>query len=68
MPNKLPYKVECRSTQSFFELIAAFNCESAAMGYAKGCLESNSEFEYRVLKNRKVIAKTVRRATWVTEQ
>jgi hypothetical protein len=52
---KLTYKVECKSTYVFFELIAAFNCESAAVGYAGECAESNPSFHYRVMKGRRVV-------------
>jgi len=44
----LPYVVECKSTQAFFEPIAAFNCRQAADGYAGECSTANPSFTYRV--------------------
>lgn len=52
---KLPYKVECRSSLPFFELIAAFDCEPPAHHYAADCKKTNPAFEYRVVKGSKVI-------------
>lgn len=52
---KLPYKVECKSSYPFFELIAAFDCEQAAKAYSEECARLNVRYQYRVLKNRKVL-------------
>lgn len=46
---KLPFKVECKSSYPFFELIAAFDCESAARAYAKDCAAANPKYAYKVL-------------------
>lgn len=55
----LPYRVECKSSYPFYELIAAFNVEAAAIGYTDECATANADttYEYRVTKNGKVIAK-----------
>lgn len=50
---KLPYKVECKSSLPFFELIAAFDCEQAAKAYAEECERVNRRFQYRVTKGSK---------------
>lgn len=50
MSTKLPYIVECRFGRPFFEVIAAFNCESAAKGYATDCQVANEALDYRVVK------------------
>jgi hypothetical protein len=50
----LPYKVECKSSYPFYELIAAFDCQAAAIGYASQCGAANSDFAYRVMKGRRV--------------
>lgn len=52
---KLPYKVECKSSYPFFELIAAFDCEQPALHYAANCQKTNPINEYRVLKGSKVV-------------
>jgi hypothetical protein len=54
--NKLPYVVECKSTYPFFETIAAFNVDIAAMSYALDCKLANPSLEYRVMKNGKPIS------------
>lgn len=47
--NETPYRVECRpAAQHFFEVIAAFNCESAALAYATECQVTNEPYDYRV--------------------
>jgi hypothetical protein len=51
----LPYKVECKSIYPFFEVIAAFNVESAAESYALECYAINSEYTYRVKKHLNVL-------------
>ena len=55
--SKLPYKVECKSTYPFFELIAAFNVEQAAVGYAGECALANADtaYEYRVKCGRRIV-------------
>ena len=53
--NQLPYKVECKSTYPFFEVIAGFNCEPPARRYAQACAEGGTENEYRVTKGKKVL-------------
>jgi hypothetical protein len=45
---KLPYKVECQSSYPFYEVIAAFDCESAAVNYARECAADNPTYNYRV--------------------
>lgn len=45
---KLPYEVYCKSSYPFYELIAAFDCESAAFAYARDCLRTNGKYVYRV--------------------
>lgn len=52
---KLPYRVECKSSYPFFEVIAAFDCEGPARGYARDCAATNPKFEYRVKKGTKVL-------------
>lgn len=54
--SKLPYKVECRSSLPFFELIAAFDCEPPALAYAKDCARTNPAFKYKVMKGKEVRA------------
>lgn len=44
----LPFIVECKSTQAFFETIAGFNRRSAADGYAAACAAARPSFQYRV--------------------
>lgn len=51
----LPYRVECKSTYVFFELIAAFNIQSAAESYAEGCAADRPKFTYRVKKGKLLI-------------
>lgn len=51
----LPYKVECKSTQAFFEPIAAFDVARAAGVYAQDCALANPRFHYRVKKGAKII-------------
>lgn len=53
---RLPYKVEARSDRPFFEAIAAFDCEAAALNYAGECALSNTTFSYRVMRGRKVLS------------
>lgn len=53
--NSLPYKVECKSSYPFFELIAAFNVEAAAVAYAGECVASNPKFSYTVKHGRRVV-------------
>lgn len=45
---QLPFLVECKSTYSFFETIAAFNVEVVARRYAEDCQQANPSFQYRV--------------------
>lgn len=52
---ELPYKIECKSTLAFYETIAAFNCERAALAYAGECALTNMNFSYRVKRGRKTI-------------
>lgn len=48
--DELLYVVECKSFLAFFEPIAAFNLEQAAVNYASKCKEScNPKFQYRVV-------------------
>ena len=54
MRNILPYRIECRSTYPFFEVIAAFNSESVAIAYAGSCRKANPAYEYRVIKSSRV--------------
>lgn len=56
--NSLPYKVECKSSYPFFELIAAFNVEPAATGYAGECALANADtlYEYRVKHGQRIVA------------
>lgn len=52
----LAYKVEHKSPdRSFYSLIAAFDCQRAAEGYAGECALSNPEHCYRVKKGRTVL-------------
>lgn len=53
--NSLPYKVECKSFYPFYELIAAFDCESAAVNYMADCKRANPGNAYRILKGKKVL-------------
>lgn len=55
MPHQLPYRVRCKSTYPFFEVIAAFNIERAAVAYAEECKEANPRFTYRVCLRGKTI-------------
>jgi hypothetical protein len=52
----LPYSVYCKSTYLFFERIAAFDCEAAALGYARECAVASPAYEYRVVHGKKVTA------------
>jgi hypothetical protein len=52
---RLPYKVECRSSYPFFEIIAAFDCDLAATNYASDCAVGHPSFEYRVIDSHKRI-------------
>jgi hypothetical protein len=70
--NKLPYVVECKSTYPFFETIAAFNVDIAAMSYAYDCKLVHPDFEYRVMKNGKpvcadVVPADVLRGSWLRQ-
>jgi hypothetical protein len=51
----LPYKVECKSSRPFYELIAAFDCQQAAEGYAGECALVNLAHSYEVKRGRKVL-------------
>lgn len=51
----LAYKIECRSTRPFYELIAAFDCEAPALAYAGECALTNNANSYRVKRGRKII-------------
>jgi hypothetical protein len=51
MTAKLPYRVECKSTHPFYEVIAAFNCAAAARFYAADCEAANPRFAYRVVSS-----------------
>lgn len=53
--SSLSYKVYCQSAYIYFELIAAFDCEQAAIAYAKECASANARFQYRVLKGQKML-------------
>lgn len=53
--NKLPYVVECKSLYPFFEAIAAFDVQGVAEHYAIECRKTNPKYEYRVVKNKKVL-------------
>ena len=55
MANALPYKIECRSTRPYFELIAAFDIQHAAEAYAEQCAIVNLDFTYRVKLGRRVL-------------
>lgn len=59
---KLPYRVECRSSYPFFETTAAFDCEAPAVGYASQCALANADtrYEYRVMKGKRPVAEWVR--------
>lgn len=51
----LLYKVECRFTH-YFEAIAAFDCQPAAVAYALQCSEAAFKgVAYRVKKGRRVL-------------
>lgn len=56
--NSLPYKVECKSSYPFYELIAAFNVEAAATAYAGECALANADtnYAYRVVHGRRTVA------------
>lgn len=51
----LPYKVECKSSRPYYELIAAFDCEAAAVDYAGECALTNMRNSYVVKKGRIVV-------------
>lgn len=53
MTAKLLYRVECKSTHPFYEVIAAFNCAAAARFYAADCEAANPGFAYRVTRANK---------------
>lgn len=55
MAKALPFIVECRSFYTFFEPIAAFNVESAALAYAFECQEGSPSFKYRVRKGSRIL-------------
>lgn len=56
MADRLPYKVECRRPESAFaHLIAAFDCQPAAEGYAGVCALRNMTFTYRVKRGRRIL-------------
>jgi hypothetical protein len=46
---ELTHIVECKSSLPFYEVIAAFNCESVARDYARECARVNRQFAYRVV-------------------
>ena len=54
MRDTLPYRVQCRSIFPFFETIAAFDCEFAALVYATECKAANGRNDYRVTTRGKV--------------
>lgn len=54
--SQLSYKVECKSTCAFFEVIAAFDCDYAALCYAQMCAAVNASCQYRVKKGKLQIA------------
>lgn len=53
--SNLPYKVECKRKGGCFEVIAAFNCKSAAEAYAGECAMDNMSLFYRIKYGRKII-------------
>lgn len=61
--NETPYKVECKSSYPFFEVIAAFNDFSIAFAYAKDCAKTNPMFKYRVTV-RKVVHASNEHGAW----
>lgn len=67
MARTLPYKIECKSSYPFFELIAAFDCEPVALGYASQCQTANPGFTYRVKRGSKVL-REFEAATRIVEQ
>ena len=66
----LPFHVECKSLQPFFETIAQFDCRPAAEGYVASCSTANPAFAYRItepfpaidgsLAERMIVGKLVR--------
>lgn len=52
----LPYKVQCKSSYPFFEVIAAFDCKPPALAYALDCAKTNPAYKYKVLKGKEVVA------------
>lgn len=53
----LPYKVECRwPAKAYYDLVAAFDCESAATGYAGECALNHPTFFYRVKRGRTIVS------------
>lgn len=50
----LQWKVECKFTH-FYEVIAAFDCDTAALNYAAECAKAHPLVEYRVTKRRNVL-------------
>jgi hypothetical protein len=45
-----PYRVECKwPSNSFFEIIAAFDSQTVALNYARDCAAANPPFRYRVI-------------------
>lgn len=49
----LPYKVECKPAgQAYYSVIAAFDCERPATGYAGDCALANLANQYRVKKGK----------------
>lgn len=48
--NPIPYRVECQSPPfAVFETIAAFNVDTIAASYMRGCQASNPRNVYRVV-------------------
>ena len=55
MRRNLPYAVECDRGNRWFETIAAFDCESAAVRYATSCAEhALPGFNYRIRVNKTI--------------
>lgn len=49
---ELPWVVECKSFNKFFEPIAAFNVRIAAHWYMRQCENNTKMFEYRIVERK----------------